>query len=155
MDQTERVLRVTSEALQIQDRERLHYKLLGTTRGNILGPVGLPPWTDTDMTWNQSWAVKTKIPGTAGNIKVGGPCRAKRGHAGTDAATADDEDPEDLKRLRRSKNGVEPVFYHGHAMALDQEWKHMLKPVAVLDLTPGNGFMAEVCAVGRVPYIGI
>ena len=40
-------------------------------------------------------------------------------------------------------------------MDLDQEWKHMLKPVAALDLTPGNGFMAEVCAVDSVPYIGI
>ena len=59
LEQTERVLLVTSEALQIQDRERLHYKLLGTTRGNTLGPVGLPPWTDTDMAWNQSWSVKT------------------------------------------------------------------------------------------------
>ena len=150
MEQTARVLRVTSEALQIQDRERLHYKLLGTTWGNILGPVSLPPWTDTDMTWNQSWAVKTNIISTYGKIPVGGPC--KSGKAGADLATAD-EDPEDQKciKLRRSKNGVEPVFYHGHAMALDQEWKHMLKPVAVLDLTPGNGCMAEVGAVDSVP----
>jgi len=49
---------------------------------------------------------------------------------------------------------LEPAFWHSRPKELYAEIRHSYQIAAFLDLAPGDGVLAALCAKERVPYLG-
>lgn len=138
LDLAERLLLFSRQPLSVEARPRLHFSALGNTRGNTLGPIRLPDWTNKDETWTATVALKDKIFEGA-KFGVGGIC---------------DQGPVDTPVVRQ-KADTEPVFWHARTPALHAEILHTLKVAGTVDCTPGDGLMAMAHIRARIPYVGV
>ena len=132
LDQVEYGHIVTAATIQIDDRPRL--ELPGTTLGNLLGPVGLPPH---EAMWRLTFAEK-KVIYASNRIDVGGPTPGING-----------------KHNARDNSDLEPVAFHGQSKAMYAELGHMLKAKAFVNLTNADDVLAEHCVENKIPYLGV
>ena len=77
----------------------------GTTRGNCIGPIQVPPKNEV---WNLTVAQKKQYYGTAGKVLVGGAAES-----GSEAADA-------IER-KRAPTDCEPVAFHGTSFEFWEE----------------------------------
>ena len=138
LDLSERIILVSATSFTPEERPRLHWQELGTTRGNTWGPVKLPDWENSNETWLCTNAQKEQVL-----------ANAKWGVGGANPAGPSDE------VHRRSKDDIEPLFWHARTAALHDELLHTVQPVATFDLTPGDGLLALKHIERRTPYVGV
>ena len=98
------------------------------------GPVPLPDWTDTDETWICHRGTKKKL--LEGAIFMSGGA----GPEPEETRVADDDDSE-------------PIFWHSRHRHQHIELIHTVKPVATIDLTPGDGWLAFQHIRHRIPIV--
>ena len=115
LELSERLLLFSRLPLTVEERPRRHFSALGNTRGNTLGPIRLPDWTNKDETWIATVALKDKIFEGA-KFGVGG---------------ISDQGPVDTPVVRQ-KTDTEPVFWHARAPSIHEEVLHTLKVVGTL-----------------------
>ena len=113
----------------------------GSTAGNMIGPVVLPPYAEC---WQLPWSIKKEVYKAANLVGV---C-AKLPEDMADIAEAN-EPPKP-----RTQDSVEPVFYHGSPPALYDELLNFLSITAVIDLTPGDGTLALEAFKKNLLYVG-
>ena len=110
-----------------------------STLSNTLGPIVMPPF---HQVWRLPWRVKKELYGKA-LILVGGQVQ-----------DADDiEEPEERK-VKRTPEAVEPVFYHGYPSIVFQDILKSLQVRYCIDLTPGDGAAALACYKLGIVYLG-
>ena len=120
---------------QVPTIKRLHFK--GTNGGNKIGDVDLPALDDA---WSLTHSQKLQMYGEH-RVEVGGKTKG----AGEN---------ELQKGKRKAATDVEPAFWHGRASLLYTELLHSYQLKGIIDLSPGDGVLATLCAVQRVPYVG-
>ncbi len=98
------------------------------------GPVPLPDWTDTDETWICHRGTKKKL--LEGAIFMSGGA----GPEPEETRVVDDDDSE-------------PIFWHSRHRHQHIELIHTVKPVATIDLTPGDGWLAFQHIRHRIPIV--
>ena len=92
-----------------------------STLSNMVGPIVMPPF---HQVWRLPWRIKKELYGKA-LIMVGGQVQ-----------DADDiEEPEERK-VKRTPETVEPVFYHGYPPIVFQDILKSLQVRYCIDLTP-------------------
>ena len=149
---------MTAEPLEKVLPERKRGKYPGTTKGNVVGYIGLSPSSEI---WRTTVEEKTAMYGS----RV----------IGSDAAAADDEEGgETEKQQQRKPSDLEPFnfsflprtfytdclatysvapwpsFYY-RFLFFQRSWTE----VGVLDLTPGQGELCRAAVERRIPYLGI
>ena len=111
---------------------------LGSTAGDMIGPVVMPP-----SPWTLSWPDKKKVYGTTNFLLVGGRL------------------PEELEALVKPKADVrsaatsEPAFYHSYPAHFYHELLRAFPCYAIIDLTPGEGALAQAAIEHNVVYLGL
>ena len=115
--------------------------------GNALGTVRLPAWGAKDVLM-ATVLEKRAILGS-GRKPVGGPGRV------VDEGATPDETPA-AKQARRTApdDEVEPAFFHSADFGFYQDLVAMGNYSAVVDFTPGQGFLLYAAIVAKVPSIG-
>ncbi len=138
-DLTETLYCVTASALALPLKKHKHYT--GTNRSNVLGPICCPPLSDSTSHNLVEWKEKKTVYSAMAKAqsRVGGV--APEG-APVEAATG------------RKPETVEPVNFHGYTASVWDELIHSHSVSAVVDFTPGGGYLAEACIVAKVPYVG-
>jgi hypothetical protein len=108
-------------------------------------------WTETFGTKKPLFADARVAVG--GRDDCSGPVRGG-GHGGPGGPGGD----EDYVKYTRKDTDLEPVFYHSHGETLYEE---LLLTVAkrgdikgIIDLTAGDGCLAQVAIKNRIPYLG-
>eukprot|EP00439_Symbiodinium_sp_Y106_P065649 s2757_g10.t1 len=137
----------TPVSFKIQNR----LNFAGNTRGNVLGPFAKPEWSDSAKVWQVTAASKKDIFGSD-NLPLPG------GRLPVELDQGDDDDQEDgaaKKKARIRPNDLVPCFYHECAAPVSAELAHSLRPISIIDLTPGSGHWAYYCIKNRVSYTGI
>lgn len=110
----------------------------GDTRGNVIGPIGKPLWSDTIKTWNLTSQQKREMFGPDNLPLPGGPC------------------PVEHEKDAKAKNQeLIPAFFHESPEIMAAELAHSLQCKAIIDLSPGSGHWAMYAVRQRVPYTGI
>jgi len=141
VDQLETVYIVTKAGLQAEKRDRLKFQ--GTSAGSLLGPVVLPTHA---CLWNETFARKKDLLGPA-RVAVGGRTPGSGVDVGEKGVVT-----------KREPDDMEPVFFHSKGEDVYAELLHMLGGrrfiKCVIDLTVGDGSMAHLCAVQKIPFIG-
>ena len=144
MNQAEKLYFVTQVPLDLVERDRLHFD--GTNRGNCLGPVALPPFSDK-MVWKASTNLKREIIGkTGGKILVGG---------GLALSGVSSEEAKKLSEAPKFPNQEDPVFFHAPPICLGEELMHSYDLRAIFSLTVGQGDLALTCLRYRRPFFGL
>jgi hypothetical protein len=123
---------------QVPNRARL--KFPGTTAGDLIGPVVMP---ELSSCWHETFREKRKIFGSA-RIAVGSKCS---------------EDDVPVVKAKREDSTSEPVFFHSHGEQLHEELLHGIAVnytsiSGIVDFTPGDGGLAHVAIVRKIPYLG-
>eukprot|EP00959_Pyramimonas_sp_CCMP1952_P462743 9483754-Pyramimonas_sp.AAC.1 len=139
LDQVEYVHIVTSDALQITDRERRHYP--GTTYGNAIGPVVVNEHK-ASLEWHLKVSEKKKIYGAGGRIEVG-----QKTPGISDA---------DIKRWKsRGDEDIEPMCFHAWPKKLLEEYTRSYEIKAWVNLTGCEGSLEEVCVAEKIPVLTV
>ena len=115
----------------------------GSSVGSLIGPVVVPAYSTC---WQLQWKEKKQVYGTKNLIPVGG----KANNIGGDAV----EEPP-ARRLPRTPETIEPVFFHGHPMALFEDICRAFELKAIIDLTPGDGNLAMWAFRKNLIYTGL
>jgi len=110
----------------------------GDTRGNVIGPIGKPMWSDTVKTWSLPLATKREMFGPDNLPLPGGRCPVEHD-----------------KEAKVKEQDLIPAFYHESPEIMAAEVAHSLQPKSVVDLSPASGHWAMYCIKHRVPYVGI
>ena len=111
---------------------------LGSTAGSMIGPVMMP-----SSPWTVSWPDKKKLYGPTNFLLVGGKL------------------PEEQEALVKPKTEVrsegtsEPAFYHSYPAHFYSELIRAFPCYAVIDLTPGEGALAQAAIEHNVVYLGL
>jgi len=136
MHQCEIFHMVTKRAMRIPKKSRVH--LTGSsTAGDTLVPVGLPR---RDEGWQLIVTEKKLAYGESKRVLPGGPVDKEA------AGTAD-------RVVRRDKD-LEPFSYWASSQELYEELLNY-NVVGVIDLTAGNGGLAQACISASCPYLGV
>jgi len=118
----------------LPNMKRLIYP--GTNSGNKIGDIELPPISSL---WQLPCKVKYHIHGSY-RVECGGKTRGEEGPG--------------RGNKRKTQDDVEPVFWHGRPAKFLDEIKHSYRMNACIDITPGDGTLAILCANARIPYFG-
>lgn len=126
MNQIQTLFLITGKVLNLNLHDRLHSQ--GTNRGNLIGPFGMPALEDASKTWTLAVKNKFELFGKGGaRIPVGG-----RTEDGTDVA-----DEHGVKKAKpRSKESLEPVFYHAMPAEMWDELLHSYDALAAISHAP-------------------
>ena len=111
-----------------------------STRGNVIGPIVLPNFTDTNVVWHIQQRTKRAVYGPQNRPLPGGQCQAS-----SEAGEKDKTKPSDAV----------PAFYHERPEVIACEIVHTLQSKAIIDLTPGSGHYALMAFRNRIPYTGV
>ena len=134
----ENLLVVQAEKSRVKKATYEHFPTCSTL-SNMVGPIVMPPF---DQVWRLPWKIKKELYGKA-LILVGGQVQ-----------DADDiEEPEERK-VKRTPEAVEPVFYHGYPPIVFQDILKSLQVRYCIDLTPGDGAAALACYKLGIVYLG-
>ena len=156
LDQTERLYIVTRHALSVSTKDKR--KFPGTTIGNVVGPIALP---DVDSLWTLTFEEKKRFLGDARVIVAG---RGSSSDSENDDENDDDmeENSQQKKKQRKQRlnSDREPFCYHGLPIELMEEALAMVvddvsRVQGVVDFTPGDGPMAQLCIRECVRYLGV
>ena len=134
VNQLEALHMLTHSAHRTQKKKRV--KMDGSTAGTLIGPVGL-----SECSWQTTFGLKRVMYGPQKRPLPGG------------AADADMETPS-AKRVVRKDEDTEPFTYWPVSDDLLRELLHY-DVISVIDLTPGDGSFARLCATQKIPYLGI
>ena len=74
--------------------------------------------------------------------------------AGGHVQDADDIEEPDERKVKRTPEAVEPVFYHGYPPIVFQDTLRSLQVRHCIDLTPGDGAAALACYKLGIVYLG-
>ncbi len=112
----------------------------GSTAGNIIGPVVMPP---LEKLWELTWQRKQALYG-ANNFVQGGKL-------------PDDQEELECNKVSSSRtpDSKEPVCYHSYPEALYDDMLRAYAIKVVIDLTPGEGMLALTCHKRGIPYHGL
>ena len=110
----------------------------GSTRGNVIGPLDKPIWSDTALVWNVPYKLKKAILGDNNLPLPGGACPVEHEGEGP---------PRQVDML--------PTFFHEGPCELAKEVVHFLQAVAIYDMSPASGHFAMEAVRHRVPYTGV
>jgi hypothetical protein len=110
---------------------------MGTTGGEIIGPVVLPP---PERQWCTTWANKKLIFGPH-LIEVGGKLEV--------------DAPEHKRKKPRMDDTIEPVFFHSLPERFWTEVLEAFNIAGVIDLCAGEGTCALAAYRRNLPYVGI
>ena len=127
---------VSRAPLSVPPRKFIEY--LGSTAGSMIGPVMMP-----SSPWTVSWPDKKKLYG-ATNFLLGG------GKLGPEQ-----EALVKPKAEERSEGTREPAFYHSYPAQFYSELIRAFPCYAVVDLTPGEGALAQAAIEHNVVYLGL
>ncbi len=112
----------------------------GSTAGSIIGPVVMP---SLERLWELTWQQKQAVYGAKIFLQGG-----KLG-----------EDQEELEcnkfTSERKPDSKEPVFYHSCPETLYDDMLRAYAIKVVIDLTPGEGMLAQAAYKRSVPYVGL
>ena len=100
-----------------------------------------PDWSDPSQTWTLSLRQKRALFSEDNLPLPGGQLPGGQ---------SSDQKPKGVKQ-----DELLPVFFHESGELLAAELIHALQPRSVIDMTPGSGHWAFVCACQRVPYCGV
>ena len=138
IQQEEVILQFTKDPMVLRGKPRLHFP--GSNRGSILGPMPLEPYEEP-RTWMLTQLEKRPVFGKANRVAVGG----------TGPATHPDEPGRAEAKGRAMVDKVEPVFYHEHPFAVDEEMVHGHDAVGIICLTAGSGRYAVLACKNKIP----
>ena len=110
---------------------------LGSTAGSMIGPVMMP-----SSPWTVSWPDKKKLYGPTNFVLVGGKLPEEQEALVTKAEV-------------RSEGTSEPAFYHSYPAQFYSELIRAFPCYAVIDLTPGEGALAQAALEHNVLYLGL
>ena len=134
----ETLLFVQADKSRVKKATYQHFPTCSTL-SNTLGPIVMPPF---HQVWRLPWRIKKELYGRA-LIMVGGQVQ-----------DADDiEEPEERK-VKRTPEAVEPVFYHGYPPIVFQDILKSLQVRDCIDLTPRDGAAALACYKLGIVYLG-
>ena len=109
---------------------------LGSTAGSTIGPVLMTtPWT-------VSWPDKKKLYGAANFLLVGGKLPEEQEALVTKAEV-------------RSEGTMEPAFHHSYPAQFYSELLRAFPCYAIIDLTPGEGALAQAALEHNLVYLGL
>ena len=111
---------------------------LGSTAGDMIGPVIMPP-----SPWTLSWPAKKKVYGISNFTLVGGELPEEQ-----EALVKNKTEP-------RSEGTSEPVFYHSYPAQFYRELLRAFPCYAIIDLTPGEGALAQAAIEYNIVYLGL
>lgn len=149
INQLQAMYMVTKGPLQLNPHDRLHVPG-STNRGNVLGPLSLDDYTDTDVTWCLKVKDKFTLFGRHGpRIAVGGPGGDDVGELLDDELAA-----APVKSKPRDKESEEPFLFHSAPSLLFKELLHSVDGVAMIGLA-GDGKAALAALELRLPFFGL
>ena len=132
----EGLLLVSRVPLSVPPKKFVEYS--GSTAGSMIGPVMMP-----SSPWTVSWPDKKKLYGATNFLLYGGKLP---------------EEQEALvkpKAEARSDGTIEPAFYHSYPAQFYSELIRAFPCYAVIDLTPGEGALAQAAIEHNVMYLGL
>ena len=132
----EKMLVVSKSPFRVPRRKYENYA--GSTAANTIGRVVMD---GPSGVWQGYWATKKQMYGDSNLIPTGGP--------------APQSDELDATTEPRSKNPVEPMFYHSLPESFYLEILLAFPIGAVIDLTPGEGCLARAAYQLGVRYTGV
>ena len=135
LDQVEFCHVVTKDSLVLPELDRLEFP--GTTWGNHIGPIILPPRSSL---WSLPLREKKLLYGQGARIDVGGRTPG-----------LSEEDARKMKK--RQDDDIEPVCYHSIPKKLLSELTHSLNIKAWINLVGNDGTLEEVCLEKRIPCV--
>ena len=149
LDQSESFHYITAGTLKATKRPRLHFDH-STTAGTIIGPCGLPDESDPSV-WKMTIKDKKELYGAARLLPSGA--------LPTAADSAPDSEGPKQKRARTDAT-AEPVTFFGMTKDLAEDLAHQAgnikdpkSIVGVIDLTPLDGIMGNMCLERGIPYL--
>ena len=124
-----------------------HKHTEGSTLGNVIANLVLPPY---DEVWTATFDQKKLMLG-ASRMAVGGPSNIDSGS---------DTDMVEQKKIKERKGSdIEPVYFHGLSVEIAEEIVNTVADVhnvkGILDLSPGDGSMAQMALRQSLEYVGI
>jgi hypothetical protein len=134
--QTETMILVSQVPLNLPPQKYKTY--WGSTGGEIIGPVVLPP---AERQWCTTWATKKLVLGADQLIEVGGKLEV--------------DAPEHKRKKQRVDDTIEPVFFHSLPERFWLEVLEAFNIIGVIDLCAGEGTCALAAYRKLVPYVGI
>ena len=137
LDLMETIHLLSLSPLNIDKRPRKHCEDQNT-RGNVIGPLAVPPYIDSEANWQLPLNAKKMLFGAANLPLPGGPCPVAH----------------EKSRAPRQFDMV-PAFYHEGPYVLDSEINHTLRFQAIIDLTPASGHWAMIAIREHIPYFGV
>ena len=132
----EGLLLVSRAPLSAPPKKFIEY--LGSTAGSMIGPVMMP-----SSRWTLSWPDKKKLYGPTNFLLVGGKLP---------------EEQEALVKPKaevRSEGTREAAFYHSFPAQFYSELIRAFPCYAIIDLTPGEGALAQAAIEHNVVYLGL
>jgi len=152
LDQSESIYYVTAGTLKAPKRARLHFDH-SSTAGTVIGPCGIPDESDPSV-----WKMTIK-----GKKQLYGAARLLPGGALPNAPELEAREPK-LKKAR-TDDTVEPVTYWGMTNDLAEDIVHQAGNIGnlkdqksiscVIDCTPLDGTMGNMCLERGIPYLAI
>ena len=132
----EQMLIVTKSQIQVPRKRYENYA--GSTWANTIGRVVMDDPSDL---WMGPWAMKKQVYGTSNLIPAGG------------ALPQGEELNANMEP--RSKNPVEPIFYHSLPESFYLEILMAFPIAAIIDLSPGEGCLARAAYQLGLRYTGL
>ena len=144
INQIELQLRLTREAPSKPLKQGANY--LAWNDGNAIGPIRLPAWGQKDVWMAKRWEKKD----------IYGPNRFAVGGVGRVVDEHEEDTPASKRaRLAASDEEMEPVFFHSAHLHFYEDEVQMGNYSAIVDFTPGQGYLLWVAISAGIPSVGL